>query len=154
MIVGKLRFTSIYFYFCSRVYVMNTPVYRSSTGLMSSTYFLSMGLLPTRTSILRVINIRGNDSITYLTAISSPLLPPDRIIQWISGILFFNSFLELLGSDLLQKYLISCVPNLIKLCLLHTSDMTSSLPGLFFWLVLISDLDNSLSCYLHLTPLT
>ena len=102
MIFVKLPFTSIYFYFSTCMYVTTIPVYWSSTGLLSSLHSQSTGLLPTCNSVLWGINIHRYDSITCLTATNLLFLLSYKRILWLSGILLFDTFLELLGSEFLQ----------------------------------------------------
>ena len=102
LIVVKVHFTSLYLYSSTRMYVATTPVYWSSMGFLSSVYFRSSVLLPMCNNVLRKINIRVCDSITFPTDLFLPVLPSENIIPWILGILFFDAFLKLLVYELLQ----------------------------------------------------
>ena len=75
-----------------------------STGLLSSMHFRSTGSWLTCTSVIRGDQYMLLWLYNLSDVLTDQLLPPDKRILWISGILFFGLFLELLGSEFFQKY--------------------------------------------------
>ena len=82
-----------------------TPMHWRYLEIIPSVHFQSMGILHPCTSILRRINICGYGSISCLTSVWILVPLSYKKIPSLSGILFFDYFLGLLGSELINKIL-------------------------------------------------